>query len=183
MLQIVNETASASASENVDVNVEAMRNAAKNPRARRRAQGHRGRLADGHGRLDRGTPPASSFYHRPRRVGLRIGGLYRPRPFSAQVYHHHDSRSHFSFDVYHLHRPSFVYHCRRIHCHHDNFAVCSAPSILGTRRVIHGLRFVGSQPRHPDDCDNCLCHRSHGISCTNLVKESVVALSKRKWLM
>jgi hypothetical protein len=170
------------ASENADVNVEVMQNAAKKPCSRRHA---RGRLADGHGRLDRGTHPASSFYHRLRRVGLRIGGLYCPRPFS--VHDRHDCRTHFSyFDVYHLHRPSFACHCRRIRSHRDNFAACLAPSILGgpgTRRVIHGLRCVGGQPRHPDDCDTCLYHRSYGISCTNLVKEIVVALSKKKWLM
>lgn len=175
---MVNETASAS--ENADVNVEVMRNAAK--KTRRHAHGDRGRLADGHGRLDRRTHPAPSVYHRRRRVGLRIGGLYCPRPSS--VHHHHDCRTHFPFfDVHHLHRPSFVCHCRRIRCHRDNFAVCPAPSILGgpgTRRVIHGLRCVGSQPRHPDDCDTCLYHRSYGISCANLVKESVVALSKEE---
>lgn len=172
---MVNETASES--ENADVNVEVMRNVAKNPLTRRHAHGD-------WGRLDRGTPPASRFYHRLRRVGLRIGGLYCPRPFS--VYHHHDCHTHFSFDVHHLHRPSFVCHCGRIRCRRYNFGVCFAPSILGgpgTRRVIHGLRCVGSQPRHPDDCDTCLYHRSHGISYTNLVKESGVALSKRKWLM
>ena len=165
MMQMVNETASAS--EIADVNVEVMPNVGKNPCARRHARG------------DRGTPPASSFYHRLRRVGLRIGYLYCPRPFS--VHHHHDRHTHFSFEVYHLHRPSFVCHCCRIRCHCGNSAVCPAPSILGgpgTRRVIHGLRCVGSQPRHPDDCDTCLYHRSHGISCTNLVKESVVALSR-----
>ena len=107
MLRMVNETLSAS--EIADVNVEVMRNAAtKNPCARRRAHGARGRLADGHGRLDRGrgTHPASSSYPRLRRVGLRVGGLYCPHPFS--VHHHHDCHTHFSFDAHHLHRPSFV---------------------------------------------------------------------------
>lgn len=143
VMRVVNETERAS--ENADVNVEAMPNAAKNSCARRRARGDRGRPADGLGRLDRRTPPASSPCHRLRRVGLRIGGLYRPRPFS--VYHHHDCRTHFSFVVYHLHRPSFVCHCRRIPCRYDSFAVCPAPSILGgpgARRVIRGLRCVGS---------------------------------------
>lgn len=144
---VVNETERARASENADVNVEAKPNAAaKNSCARRRAHGDRARPADGLGRLDRGTPPASSLCHRLfRRVGLRIGGLYRPRPFP--VCHRHDCRTRFSFRVYHPHRPSFVCHCRRIPCHHDNFAVCPAPSILGgpgTRRVIRGLRCVGS---------------------------------------
>jgi hypothetical protein len=159
---MVNETARPS--EIADVNVEVMPNVVKNPCARRHARGDRGRLADGHGRLDHGTPPASSFYHRLRRVGLRIGRLYCPRPFS--VHRYHDLRTHFSFDIYHLHHPSFVCHCCRIRCHCGNFAVCPAPSILGgsgTRRVIHGLRCVGSQPRHPDDCDTCLYHWSHGI--------------------
>jgi hypothetical protein len=64
-MRMVNETASAS--ENADANVEVMQNAAKNPCARRLARGDRGHLADGHGRLDRGAPPASSrFYHRLR---------------------------------------------------------------------------------------------------------------------
>ena len=54
-----------------------------------------------------------------------------------------------------------------------------APCILGgpgTRRVIHGLRCVGSQRRHPDDCDICLYRQSYGSPCTDLVRESVVAL-------
>lgn len=180
MLRVVNEN------ETADVNVEVMRNAAK---TRRRAHGDRGRLADGRRRLDRGARPASSFYRRLRhRVGLRIGGLYCPRPFSV-YYYHHGCRTHFSFVVHHrLHRPSFVCHCCRIRCRRGSFAVCPAPSILGgpgTRRVIHGLRCVGShhQPRDPDDCGICLYHWSYGISCTNLLKESVVASSKRKWLM
>ena len=178
--------------ENADVNVEVMRNAAKN---RRHAHGdHRGRRADGHGRLDRGSPPrASGFYYRRCRcrcVGLRIGScLYRPRPFS--VYHHHDCRTHFSFVVDHLHRrPSpFVRHCRRIRCRRGrgNFAVCPAPSSIhldlggrvvdvdGRCRCCVGGSYY-SQPRHPDEYDICLCRRSYGISCANLVKESVVAL-------
>jgi len=166
MLRMVNETASAS--ENVDVNVrlEVMRNAAKNPHARR------------HAHDDRGTPHASSFHHRLRRVGLRIGGLYCPhRPFS--VHHHRDHRTHFSFDIYRLLRFASVCHCRRMRCHRDNLAVCPAPSMLGgpgARRVIHGLHCVGGQLRHPNDCDTCLYHRGYGISCANLVKESVVAL-------
>jgi hypothetical protein len=162
---MANETGTASASENADVNVEAMPNAARDSCARRH-----------HAHGDRGALSALSFYHRLRRVGLRIGGLYYPRPFS--VYHHQDRRTHFSFDVYHLRRPSFVCHCRLIPCHRDNFAVCRALSILGgpgTRRVIHGLRCVCSRPRHPDDCDTCLYHRSYGIFCGSLVKESVVA--------
>ena len=180
-MRMANETASAS--ENADVNVEVMRNAAKSP-SRRRAHGDRGRLADGHGHLDRGPQPASRFYHRLRPVGSRIGGLCCPRPFS--IYQYHDCRTHFSFDVYHLHCPSSVCHYCRGRCHRDDFALCPAPSIFGgpgTRRVIHGLRCVCSQPRHPDDRDNCLYHRNYGMSCTNSVKENVVTLSKRKWLM
>jgi hypothetical protein len=167
MLRMVNEAARAN--ENADVNVEVMRNAAK---TRRHAHG------------DRGARPASRLYHRLRRVGLGFGGLYCPHPSS--VYHHHDCRTHSSFVVHHLHRLSSVCHCRRFGCHRDNFAVCPAPSILGgpgTRRVIHGLRCVDSQLRHPDECDICLYYRSYGFYCANLVKESVVALSKRKWLM
>jgi hypothetical protein len=66
--------------------------------------------------------------------------------------------------------------------------VYPAPRILGgpgsrDRRVIHGLRRGGSQLCRRDECDTCLYHQSHGISRTSLVKESVVALSKRKWLM
>lgn len=166
MLRMVNVNETASASENVDVNVrlEVMRNAAKNPHARR------------HAHDDRGTPRASSFYRRLRRVGLHIGGLYCPRrPFSV-YYHRH---THFSFDIYRLLRFASVCHCRRMRCHRDNFAVCPAPSILGgpgARRVIHGLHCVGGQLRHPDDCDTCLYHRGYGISCANLGKESVVAL-------
>ena len=167
---MVKETASAS--ENADVNVEGTRSVAKSPCARRHAHDDRGHLADGHGGLDHGAPPVSSFHH-------------RLRPFS--VCHHHEHRIHLFFDVYRLHHPSFVCHCRRFRrCRRDSFAVCPAPSILGgpgTRRVIHGLRCVGSQPCHRDDCDTCPCRQCHGISCASLVKESVVALSKRKWLM
>jgi len=173
MLRIVNGTAS----ENAGVNVEVRRNAARNPCARRC-----------HARGDRGTPPASSFYHRLRRVGLhiRVRGLYCPRLLS--VYHQHARRTHFSFDVCHPQmRLSLVCHSGRVRCYRDDgFAVCPVPSILGgpdTRRAIHGLRCVGSQPSHPDDCVyTCLYRRNHGISCTNLVKESVVALLKREWL-
>lgn len=81
MLRMANENETANV--NADGNVEAMRNAAKT-RRHAHAHGDRGRLADGHGRLGRGSPRASSFYRRLRRVGLMsIGGFYCPRPFSV----------------------------------------------------------------------------------------------------
>jgi hypothetical protein len=172
----------ANGSVNADGNVEGMRIAA---RTRRLASG------GGHGRPVRAAPlppPAANFFdRRRRRVGLSIGGLYyRPRPFS--VYYHHDRRRtrFFSVVCHSLHCPSFVCHCRRICCR----AVCPAPRILGgpgARRVSRGrLRCAGGRPRHchrHDGCGICLYRWSCGIDCMDLVKESVVALPKRKWLM
>lgn len=178
-------------SGNADVSVEKGRQSvgAESPcarRRRRRAHGPRARLglADGRGRLDHAARPTSGghcVYRRLRRdrVGSHIGGLCcRPRPFS--VCRPHDCRIRFFFDVYHLHRPSSVRYRFRCRCR-GGLAVCPAPRILGGPGVRLGLHRVGGHRR--DDCDTYLYHHGHGAFRTSPVKESVVALLKRKWLM